>query len=259
METATTTRRERVFYCRLHSHIFALWWAVWGRRNPRRWFPGYANPAQFTTLLIGISGGDYSETTEGVAMTTQLSFHDHNFSVVTHKNQIWLTASDIAAALQYADDKSVLRIHTRHADEFTDGMASVVNLTTRGVQRENRVFSLRGAHLIAMFARTPVAKEFRKWVLDILDKEVVEPLQQVSQASVSQNYAVITYFENSLPVACHPLMPGEVVMNPDSCLEHVIRSGYVVMPCDEAEKFTLGEIQKMIAIARQARDRWLQH
>ena len=57
------------------------------------------------------------------------------------------------------------------------------------------------AHLIAMFARTPVAKEFRKWVLDILDKEVVEPLQQVSKASVSQNYAVITYFENSLPVA----------------------------------------------------------
>ncbi|HDR2376767.1 TPA: Rha family transcriptional regulator [Enterobacter asburiae] len=48
------------------------------------------------------------------------------------------------------------------------------------------------------------------------------------------NYAVITYFENGLPVACHPLMPGEVVMNPDSCLEYVIRSYYVVMPCDEA-------------------------
>lgn len=72
------------------------------------------------------------------------------------------------------------------------------------------------------------------------------------------NYAVITYFENGLPIACHPLMPGEVVMNPDSCLEHVIRSGYVVMPCDEAEKFTLGEIQEMIVIARRARDRWLQ-
>ncbi|MHC0027042.1 BRO-N domain-containing protein [Enterobacter vonholyi] len=191
-------------------------------------------------------------------MTTQLSFHDHNFSVVTHNNQIWLTATDIAAALEYADDKSVLRIHTRHADEFTDGMASVVNLTTRGVQRENRVFSLRGAHLIAMFARTPVAKEFRKWVLDILDKEILEPVHQGSQAAARQNYAVITYFENCLPVACHPLMPGEVVMNPDSCLEHVIRSGYVVMPCDEAEKFTLGEIQEMIAKARRARDRWLQ-
>ncbi|MBE4946037.1 MULTISPECIES: Rha family transcriptional regulator [unclassified Enterobacter cloacae complex] len=84
-------------------------------------------------------------------------------------------------------------------------------------------------------------------------------LHKITPAATSRaNYAVITYFENGLPVACHPLMPGEVVMNPDSCLEHVIRSGYVVMPCDEAEKFTLGEIQEMIAIARRARDRWLQ-
>ena len=37
-----------------------------------------------------------------------------------------------------------------------------------------RVFSLRGAHLLAMFARTPKAKEFRRWVLDILDCEVAE-------------------------------------------------------------------------------------
>lgn len=192
-------------------------------------------------------------------MTTQLSFHDHNFSVVTHNNQIWLTAADIASALEYADDKSVLRIHTRHADEFTDCMALVVNLTTKGVQRENRVFSLRGAHLIAMFARTPVAKEFRRWVLDVLDNEIMETTHQASQASARQNYSVITYFENGLPVACHPLMPGEVIMNPDSCLEHVIRSGYVVMPCDEAEKFTLGQIQEMITIARRARDRWMQH
>ncbi|MEG5498246.1 Rha family transcriptional regulator [Enterobacter bugandensis] len=85
-----------------------------------------------------------------------------------------------------------------------------------------------------------------------------ELYKRAPTASHQGNYAVITYFENGLPVACHPLMPGEVVMNPDSCLEHVIRSGYVVMPCDEAEKFTLGEIQEMIAKARRARVRWLQ-
>lgn len=33
-----------------------------------------------------------------------------------------------------------------------------------------RIFSLRGCHLVAMFARTPVAKAFRRWVLDVLDK-----------------------------------------------------------------------------------------
>ena len=35
-----------------------------------------------------------------------------------------------------------------------------------------RVFSLRGCHLLGMLARTKVAKEFRHWVLDVLEKEV---------------------------------------------------------------------------------------
>lgn len=37
-----------------------------------------------------------------------------------------------------------------------------------------RIFSLRGCHLLAMFARTPVAKAFRRWVLDVLDRLAAE-------------------------------------------------------------------------------------
>lgn len=33
-----------------------------------------------------------------------------------------------------------------------------------------RIFSLRGCHLLAMFARTPVAKAFRRWVLDVIER-----------------------------------------------------------------------------------------
>ena len=35
--------------------------------------------------------------------------------------------------------------------------------------REVRIFSLRGAQLLAIFARTPPAKRFRRWVLDVLE------------------------------------------------------------------------------------------
>ncbi len=61
-------------------------------------------------------------------------------------------------------------------------MTLVVKLTTKGFgngnsEKEVRIFSLRGCHLIAMFARTPIAKEFRKWVLDILDRETNKPQQ----------------------------------------------------------------------------------
>lgn len=34
---------------------------------------------------------------------------------------------------------------------------------------------MRGCHLVAMFSRTKIAKQFRIWVLDILDKEVGQP------------------------------------------------------------------------------------
>ena len=66
-------------------------------------------------------------------------------------------------------------------DEFSDGMSAIVlhpqNEVTgesSGLQREIRIFSLRGCHLIAMFAKTDTAKLFRVWVLDILDKETNE-------------------------------------------------------------------------------------
>lgn len=102
----------------------------------------------------------------------ELNFHGISLQPVPDIDGIWLTANQIGYALQYADDKAVQRIFARHIDEFTEKMTRVVKLTTPGGHQETRVFSLRGAHMVAMFARTPVAKEFRHWVLDILDREV---------------------------------------------------------------------------------------
>ena len=102
----------------------------------------------------------------------ELNFQDVSLQSISDKDGIWLTANQIGYALQYADDKAVQRIYSRHSDEFTQRMSRVVKLTTPSGQQETRVFSLRGAHMVAMFARTPVAKEFRRWVLDILDREV---------------------------------------------------------------------------------------
>lgn len=123
-------------------------------------------------------------------MTTALVFRDHQFSVITRDNKIWLSSADVASALNYADDKSIHRIYSRHADEFTTGMVGVVKLTTPGGVQEVRIFSLRGAHLIAMFARTPVAKEFRRWVLDVLDREVEKAHQITSDQSANHSPSV---------------------------------------------------------------------
>ena len=66
-----------------------------------------------------------------------------------------------------------------------------VKLTEKGQTREVRIFSLRGAHLIAMFARTAIAKQFRKWVLDVLDREVVTKQLEGRQAISPEQQALL--------------------------------------------------------------------
>lgn len=42
--------------------------------------------------------------------------------------------------------------------------------TSTNLGNKIRIFSLRGCHLLAMLARTPVAEAFRRWVLDVLER-----------------------------------------------------------------------------------------
>lgn len=108
-----------------------------------------------------------------IVAKSDLNFQGKAIVPVSGMAGIWLTSAEIANALQYKSAKSVTNLFNQNADEFTSGMTQVIESVTSGNYRKKvRVFSLRGAHLIAMFARTPVAKEFRRWVLDILDREV---------------------------------------------------------------------------------------
>lgn len=92
------------------------------------------------------------------------------YPIQNSDDQIWITSSELARALGYAREDSVSRIYDRNSDEFTPDMTQVID-NPHTVNLTVRIFSLRGCHLITFFARTQVAKEFRKWVLDILEKE----------------------------------------------------------------------------------------
>ncbi|MNE47236.1 hypothetical protein D3C80_1416300 [compost metagenome] len=108
-----------------------------------------------------------------IVAKSDLNFHGKALVPVSNITGTWLTSSDLAKALQYSNSRAVTMIYNKYADEFTNGMTQVLEVSTSGNYRKKvRVFSLRGAHLIAMFARTLVAKEFRRWVLDILDREI---------------------------------------------------------------------------------------
>lgn len=121
---------------------------------------------------------------------TDLNFHGMNLIPVESVPGIWLTSADVAKALGYKNAKSITNLFNQNADEFSEGMTQVIESVTSGNYRKKvRVFSLRGAHLIAMFARTDVAKEFRRWVLDILDREVEINMPVIDRPSVREQHA----------------------------------------------------------------------
>lgn len=122
--------------------------------------------------------------------TEALVFEGQKFNVIQHDRQQWLTLSDIASAL-YGEGgtqtdtpfhrQRILKLYQRHADEFTPSMTALVKLVTLGGQQTVRVFSLRGAHLLGMLARTEAAKRFRKWVLDVIDQHLAEQRGAIPQ------------------------------------------------------------------------------
>lgn len=108
---------------------------------------------------------------------TALVFHDTTFHVVDQDGEAWLRGLQVATALGFKNPAQDFKnLYSRNESEFTDHMTAVIDLPTAGGVQQVRIFSLRGAHLLGMFARTARAAEFRRWVLDILEG-VVAPME----------------------------------------------------------------------------------
>lgn len=144
-----------------------------------------------------------------------LTFNEVDFNPVQQNGQIWLTSTEIAKALGYSRTDKVSNLYNRNKDEFNGSMTAVINMAVKGFgggegnKKDVRIFSLRGCHLLAMFARTDIAKQFRKWVLDILDKEVGAPVQLPSSQLTA---------EQTLPLrnAVNKLVGESGIMYPDA-------------------------------------------
>ncbi len=106
-----------------------------------------------------------------------LTFNNVKLTPVSQNdNQVWITSKQLSEILGYSRSDSVNKIYERNADEFTQNMARTIEISRErqfdvmgNLLTTVRIFSLRGCHLVAMFSRTKVAKDFRKWVLDVLE------------------------------------------------------------------------------------------
>lgn len=138
-------------------------------------------------------------------MSSALVFQSTTFDVIDHNGQIWIRGAQIGSALGYSDPaKKIHELYTRHADEFTKSMTQVIEILdtpTLGqgsLVNKVRVFSLRGCHLLAMFARTTVAKAFRVWVLDVL--ETLNRAQSVTNCHLLESTAAPSTADERAPL-----------------------------------------------------------
>lgn len=99
----------------------------------------------------------------------ELIFEETKFDVVDIHNIPWLRVQQIAVALGYSRPDVLQQLYASNADEFTEEMTQLAELDTAGGRQQVRIFSPRGCYMIGMLSRTEKAKEFRKWVLDVLE------------------------------------------------------------------------------------------
>jgi prophage antirepressor-like protein len=121
---------------------------------------------------------------------TALAFQSTAFEVVDHDGEPWLRSPQIGGALGYVKGAdSIDKLYKSNADEFTEHMTAVIDLPTAGGVQKVRIFSLRGAHMLGMLAKTENAKAFRQWVLDILEGAIAP--QETGRMTYPQRLAYL--------------------------------------------------------------------
>lgn len=129
-------------------------------------------------------------------MTNVVTFNGKELELISQNNQLYMTLSQIASALEYNNSSSINDILTRNQSEFDDEMTCLIKHGRTRV----RIFNREGCWLIGMFARTPKAAEFRKWVLKTLGEAADNKISASALNKSDIRSALYDYF-------------GEVMLN----------------------------------------------
>jgi prophage antirepressor-like protein len=121
-------------------------------------------------------------------MPNLIQFEETQLEILERDGELWFIGADVGRALGYAQPQiSVSTLYKRHAHQFSDEETTITSLimVENEPPRNTRVFSRRGMHRLALYAKTKRAEVFQKWVLDLLEGKVklpgtaeLTPLQQ---------------------------------------------------------------------------------
>jgi hypothetical protein len=109
----------------------------------------------------------------------RVRFNDTELDVYYVNGERWLLGSQIVTAMGQSE-QALRMLYKRHRSEFTSDMTVIVTVDTPAGVRQMRIFSPRGAALIAMLTNSPKAVAFRVVVLDVLEGKAPPPLAHAS-------------------------------------------------------------------------------
>lgn len=95
---------------------------------------------------------------------SRLAFNETELDVYHINGERWLGAFQIATALGYSEPGSIRGLYRRHRDEFGEDETQIISVQTISGIQQIRVFSQSGAELLAIHAKTPIAKQFRLYL-----------------------------------------------------------------------------------------------
>lgn len=124
-------------------------------------------------------------------MTNVVTFNGKELELISQNNQLYMTLSQIASAWEYNNSSSINDILTRNQSEFDDEMTCLIKHGRTRV----RIFNREGCWLIGMFARTPKAAEFRKWVLKTLGEAADNKISAPALNKSDIRSALYDYFD----------------------------------------------------------------
>lgn len=198
---------------------------------------------------------------------TVLQFENTAFEVVERDGQIWLRGQQIADALGYQNHRQAIDdLYKRNAHEFSGDMTDLLKLPDlrqqsadagqlsqadiTGQIRLVRVFSLRGAHLLGMFARTEKAAAFRCWVLDVLDAATRLPERQVTadDARIDRLLGMVEQVLQALPKVFEAMRPPARRRT----FQRVYRDDLVYIQSLFAKGYSLDEVAQQTQFSKSA-------
>ena len=143
---------------------------------------------------------DYPSTKTQPKLTAA-DYHGTSIQLIEKDGSRWLTARDLGLCLGYSEANArqgIINLYNRHLDEFTEKDSCEIKLISQGQERNTRIFSPSGCHLLSFFASTTRAKDFRAWAKEVLVQAATSATPQAVPSRLETHMAQLAAGMNML-------------------------------------------------------------